>query len=80
MRFVLALAIVGCLCTLTLAQSEDTTGLGYLQAFSALSHEDITASNSNTRGRMAAGGNVNLQSYSVGQALTFQCMWSNYNW
>lgn len=61
--------------SLVLSQEEDdTTGLGYLQAFSVFVNGDIDAGFSNTRGRMAAAGSVSLESYSVGGALTYQCM------
>ena len=70
--FRLCVVVLLLFCFGVIAQ-EDNTGLGYLQAFSVFVYEDVTASNSNTRGRMAVGGDVNLQSYSVGQALTFQC-------
>lgn len=60
--------------SLVLSQEEDdTTGLGYLQAFSVFVNGDIDAGFSNTRGRMAAAGSVSLESYSVGGALTYQC-------
>lgn len=78
-KFFTFVVIVVFLCVLpeSFAQEESTTGLGYLQAFSVFVNGDITASSSNTKGRMAAAGSVNLQSYSVGQALIYQCKYEN---